>query len=297
MGVSRQRPRQVAETPTAARQFEFEVKRLANSLMFGADPSRFVGSGLEYAESRPYEPGDPVKSIDWRITARTGKPFVKQFEAVRQVPIYLVVDTSASMCLTSLTSPSHMTPRETKYAWAVRLAAALARAAQERLSPVGLLGAGSHELHIRPTLSKRVSLQWAHQLRTHDFSQHTRLSRSLETLAAVQKTSSLVLVLSDLQEDGVVGALEHLAVGHEAVTLWLEDPAERQLPARGYFRGREAETGRSFLLSRRTRYSKHESIRSALRDAGLEFLHLPIDEPVIPRLQHFLKHRKSLGHA
>ncbi len=274
---------------TARRQFEFEVKRLADSLNFGGDPSRFLGSGLEYAESRPYEPGDPVKSIDWRVTARTGKPYVKEYEATRQVAIYLVVDTSASMCVGST--------ERTKYEWAVRLAAALARAGQERMSPVGLLAAGDRDLRISPTLSTSTAMRWAHQLRLYDFGERTNLSVRLRTLAAALKAKSVVVVLSDMHEPAAFPALELLAASHEVITLWLEDPSEAAPPKRGIFRAREAETGQPFVLTRRTRLTAHDRIRNSLVDGGIEFLHLPIDQLVLPRVRHFLRHRKSLGHA
>ena len=280
---------QLPTAATARRQFEFEVKRLADSLNFGGDPSRYMGSGLEYAQSRPYEPGDPVKAIDWRVTARTGKPYVKEYEATRQVAVYLLVDTSASMCIGS--------GERTKYDWAVRLGAALARAAQERMSPVGLLAAGDRDLRVPPTLSSSSAMRWAHELRLFDFSERTQLSPRLRTLAASLKARTVVVVLSDLHEPEAFPALELLNASHEVIVLWLEDPAEAKAPARGLFRAREAETGRSFLLSRRTPLSSHTRIKDSLVDGGIEFLHLPIDQPVLPRVRHFLKHRKSMGHA
>ena len=280
---------QINDTPTAARQFEFEVRRLADSLVFGGDPSPFVGAGLEYAESRPYEPGDPIRSIDWRVTARTQRHFVKQYEATRQMPIYLLVDGSGSMCVGST--------RPTKYEWAVRLSAALAVAAQERMSPVGLLDVGGRGLHVRPTLSRSAAMTWAHQLRFYTFSQRTCLTERLRTLAASLQQRSLVLVLSDLHDVGVMDSLELVAANHEVIVLWLEDPTEKQWGSPGFFRAREAETGQRFLLSQRSQLPTHVRIRSQLADGGIEFLHLPIDEPVVAPLQHFLRHRKSMGHA
>lgn len=270
------------------RQFEFEIKLLADSLNFGGDPSRFLGSGLEYAQSRPYEPGDPVKLIDWRVTARTGKPYVKEYEATRQVPIHLVVDTSSSMCVGSI--------ERNKYYWAVRLAAGIGLAGLERMSPVGVMAGGDRDLRITPTLSSQTIMQWAENLRQYDFRERTVLSPKLRTLAASLKQRSIVFVLSDLHDPDVLPALELLATKHELIVLWLQDPAEAKLPRGGIYRAREAETGAKSVLHGRTPLAVAAHIRESLVQSAIEFLHLPIDEPILPRVRYFLKHRKSLGH-
>ncbi|MBE0542829.1 MAG: DUF58 domain-containing protein [Verrucomicrobia bacterium] len=269
------------------RQFALEIKRLADSLSFGTDSSPFLGSGIEYVQSRIYQPGDPVKAIDWRVTARTGKVHLKEYEAPKRVPVYLIVDTSASMCVSSQAM--------SKYAWAVKLAGALALTALARISPVGLIGGGEREMDAHPTLSRGRVFLWLHRLRRYRFNEQTHVGRKLSQLAGVLEARALVIVLSDLHDPQVVPALRLLAQAHDCVALQLQDPAERGRIGGGVFRAQEAETGRGFIATGRSRWLNEDAVTTELKEGGIDHLVLPINEPFLPRLRGYLRRRKSLG--
>jgi uncharacterized protein (DUF58 family) len=275
--------------PVDARQFEVAVKHLANSLNFGQEESVFHGAGLEYAQSRLYVAGDPVKSIDWKISARMGKLFIKEFQESKQIPLYLLLDTSASMCVTS--------QPVSKYSWAVQIATGIALAAQANMTPVGLLGCGARELHIRPTLSRNIVMEWSHQLRHHDFVEETSLAHRAREVAPSLKRRTMVIVLSDLHDPEAFPALQVLSQEHDCIVLHLQDPAEKQVKGVGLFRGVEAESGRAFVGHGRRAWVDTEGWKGELTRFGIDYLHLQTDQPILVKLRHFLKSRGFGGSA
>jgi uncharacterized protein (DUF58 family) len=271
-----------------SRQFLIAVKRLADSLSYGTDRSPFLGSGIEYVQSRPYQWGDPVRAIDWRVTARTGRFHVKEYEAPKRMPCYLLLDTSASMTVSSQ-------PRS-KYATAVHVAGGLAFACLDRVSPVGLVGVGDRNLRVEPSLSKPQIMQWLHALRHFRYDEATTLGRRIAELGPTLTSRCLLIVLSDLHDPQALPTLKPLAQKHDCVVLHLQDPAERGgLRGAGFLRAQEAESGRAFVTRGRRRWLDHEQVAQDLRRAGIDYLAIETNTHFVPQLRNFFRSRGLLG--
>lgn len=266
---------------------EIAVRRLADDLRGGQDDSPYVGPGIDYAQSRPYQDGDPVKDIDWRVTARSRRVYVKQYESLKTTPVYLVVDTSASMAVSST--------RLSKERLAALVAGGLGLAALHRLSPVGLLSCGRRSLHFGPSLSRGRVFQWLAALGRDRREEPTQLAERLSRLCALLHSGSLVIVLSDLYDPEAVPVVKRAAQRHDVVVLRIEDPAERGRLRGGLFRGCEAETGRSFVAHGRSRwFPGGDEPGSQLRKAGIDYAVLATDRPVVPPLRRLLAGRGGL---
>jgi len=274
-------------SPLSARQFVIGIRRLADDLTYGFDGSRYRGSGIDYVQSRPYLPGDPIRSMDWRVMARSGRYHVKEYEAPRRVPAWFLIDTSASMTISSLAT--------SKYELALRTAGGLALACLDRMSPVGVLGCGSRAIHIEPSLAKDLVLQWLLRLRRFAFDEPTRLVQRLHQLRPALKSRALVMVCTDLHEPGAVHAIAMLAQQHEVAVLQFQDPAEVTLRGVGILRAREAETGRPFVTHGRRALVDQQRITADLRRGGVGHLLIRTDQPFLPRLRQFLRGRGLAG--
>ncbi|MCB1096953.1 MAG: DUF58 domain-containing protein [Verrucomicrobiae bacterium] len=273
--------------PLDARQFHLAVKRLADSLGYGTDKSPFLGSGIEYVQSRPYQPGDPVKSIDWRVTARTGKHFVKEYEAPKRMPVYILIDSSASMVVTSQTL--------SKYAWALQVAGGLAFAALDRVSPVGVLAVGDRDFKMQPSLSRDQILQWLLRLRHYRYDGTTTLGAKIGELSPSLSNRSLLIILSDLHDPRALPALKLAGQRHDCVALQFQDPAEVDLRGSGFFHGQEAETGRAFISHGRKQWLDQEQVSSELKRSGIDHLLLRTDQKFVAKLRLFFRSRDLLG--
>jgi uncharacterized protein (DUF58 family) len=276
--------------------FDLVVRRLADDLAFGSDASRLLGSGLEYASSRPYVPGDSVRLLNWRLTARTGRAFVREYEALKRTAVYLVVDTSASMAVRSVA--------RSKHDLAVWIASALGLIAHRRMSPVALVGGGERTVPLVASLSRNDLWRSLEPLRASGHSdpgssgaetEGTQVGARLREASQRALRASLFVVLSDLHDPDAVPAIRSTAQRHDVCVLHLVDPAEIRPLRAGFVRARAAEGPQSFLSSGRAAFAPTEGVRDELLRSGADYLRLVTDEPFVPALRHHLGVRGMLA--
>ncbi|MGI9219559.1 MAG: DUF58 domain-containing protein [Woeseiaceae bacterium] len=223
-----------------ARAIALDVLRV-NSLQTGAYVSHFRGRGMEFDESRPYQPGDDPRSIDWRVTARSTTAYTKLFREERERPVLVMVDLRASM--------HFATQGCFKSVNASRAAALLSWAAHHRGDRLGglIFGDTTHR-ELKPKLGRQAALRFVHQLAEHpDWQSQERLdgddgeqqlTQAMSALRRVARPGSLVVILSDFQgfSRAAQSYLSSVARHNEVLALFLNDPIERELPPPGRYR-------------------------------------------------------------
>ena len=221
-----------------ARAIALDVLRV-NSLQTGAYVSRFRGRGMEFDESRPYQPGDDPRSIDWRVTARSTTAYTKLFREERERPVLVAVDLRSNM---------HFATRGCfKSVNASRAAALLAWAAHHRGDRLGglIFGDTSHR-ELKPRLGRRSALRFLHELAEHqDWQQRDpgvdssdALTQAMSALRRVARPGSLVVVISDFADftRQAQSYLSSVARHSEVLAVFMNDPIERELPPPGRYR-------------------------------------------------------------
>ncbi|WP_051305419.1 DUF58 domain-containing protein [Desulfogranum mediterraneum] len=246
--------------------------RQVRSLQAGRLLSPFRGRGMEFVEARPYQPGDDIRHLDWRLTARLGKAHSKVFQEERERTVLFWVDLSPSMFFAT---------RGAFKAVVAAHAAALIGWNAARLGDRvgGILTSPGHHLEIRPQQGKRGVLQLIRQLVRHPAWQQAAAPPEPEPepgerfrrLRRVVKPGSLLFLLSDLRglssEDEL--QLSRMARHSDLVICHLHDRLERQLPPAGSYRitnGRQDKTLFTANPSYRRRYAQAFTLRQ-------EYLH------------------------
>lgn len=248
------------------RQIELRSRLVSEHLMAGQSLSVFKGRGLDFADVREYVPGDDVRRIDWNVTARLRKPFIKRHLEERELVMMIVVDLSAS---------GHFgTGDQTKRELAAEIAGALAFAAIRDNDRVGLLlHTDRVERYIPPRKSRQHVTQLLHTLLFHEpKSQGTSIQTALNFLNNIIHRPAVVFVISDFHDDGFERSIKSTNQRHEVIAFPLTDRREAELPDVGIATLTDPETGEVMEIDTsdpkvRSLWTRlHDERRRAMRD-------------------------------
>ncbi|HET7458891.1 MAG TPA: DUF58 domain-containing protein [Gemmatimonadaceae bacterium] len=295
--------RVVGVPPEILRQvklIELRTRGLVNSLFSGEYRSVFKGQGMEFAEVREYQPGDEVRSIDWNVTARMRRPFVKRYIEERELTVMLAVDLSGS--------ERFGTVRRFKSEVATELGAVIAMSAIRNNDRVGILLFTDRVEHVvPPRKGRRHALRVIRDLLVHEPSGcGTDIPGALEYLGRMLRHHTIVFVISDFQDEGIERPLRVLAQQHDVVAVTVEDPSERELPNVGLARFTDPETGTTLDVDTsdptvRAQYAarvseEHAARRQLLRRLAIDEIAVRTDQPVIEPLLKFFRSRETRSH-
>lgn len=279
------------------RRIEITTSKLVTDMLSGQYESVFKGRGIEFDEVREYQPGDEIRSIDWNVTARMGRPFIKKFVEERQMTVIILLDVSGSSYFG--------TTKRLKSELAAEISAVLAFAATQNKDRVGL------EIftdHIEKFIPPRKGL--SHVLRVirealyfKPKGRGTDIASALKYLDGITTRRVVAFVISDFFAKDYKKALSIANKKHDVVAITITDPREVTLPDVGLIELQDAETGSTFLVdtsnkSVREKFSakshamieEREKIFSAV---SMDHIDIKTDQPYVEELIKFFKQRKK----
>ena len=286
-------PRQIIQK---IRQIEIRTRHLVNDVFSGEYHSVFKGRGMEFAEVREYEPGDEIRSIDWNVTARLGRPYVKRFIEERELTVILMADASASK--------SFSTVNRMKGEIAAEICALLAFAAIQNNDRVGLLMFTDQiEKFIPPKKGRTHILRVIREvLYTRPEHRGTDIAQALDYLNRLLTRRCIVFIISDFLASDYTKPLRVASKRHDVVAVTVTDPRELDLPGIGLIELEDAETGEEVLVDTgdeawRRQYAEYNAAMREDRDqqfriTGVDAIHIRTDQPYIDPLLQFFKLRE-----
>ncbi len=277
------------------RRIEIRTRKLVNESLAGGYHSVFKGQGMEFSEVREYQFGDDVRSIDWNVTSRMGRPFVKKYKEERELTVVLVVDASASGTFGSA--------EQVKSEVMAEICALLAFSAIRNNDRVGLiLFTDRVEKFVPPAKGQRHVLRVIREILFHrPVGRGTDLNGALEYLGRVIRRRAVVFLVSDFLTRDFERSLRLVNRVHDLVALSVRDPRESELPAVGMVALEDAETGvvqvvdtvapRLRQAFREAALAGQQRLRDLFRRLGIDTVELANGEPYDVPLVRFFHER------
>lgn len=281
------------------RKIEIRTRGLVSNIFGGEYHAAFKGQGMEFAEVRPYQVGDDIRSIDWNVSARNGETYIKIFEEEREQTLMLVVDVSGSGDFGSR--------NKFKREIAAEICAIIAFSAIQNNDKVGLLLFSDQvERFVPPKKGRRHVLRLIRDLFAHEpQSRGTDLNAAANHLLHVLNRRSILLLISDFLDTGYETLLRAVARRHDTIAVHLQDPREETFPSVGLVELTDAETGETIVLDTGSRAARQAFAEQAARQqaATIELLRrirvdrVPIrtDEGYVEPLIRFFRHRNKMA--
>lgn len=280
------------------RYLQIRTSKTVNDVLAGEYKSAFRGAGMEFDEVREYQPGDEVRSIDWNVTARQGRPFVKRFHEERELTVIFVVDLSASGQFGS--------GERSKNDLAAELCALLSFSAVKSNDKVGLILFTDHiERFIPP--GKGISHAMRIIREVLGFSpqgRQTNIATALDFLGKVIRKRAVVFLISDFLSGGYEKPLRMLSRRHDMIAVTVSDLRERMLPAVGLLELEDAETGECYLIDTGSQAVRQDyaqlaenqqnALRTGLRSMGIDQLDIGTEREYQHAVAAFFRHRERL---
>ncbi len=286
-----------AEIIRQVRKVEIRTRAMVNDLFSGGYHSVFKGRGMEFAEVREYMPGDDVRTIDWNVTARTGRPHVKIFSEERELTVMFLVDTSSSLLFGSA--------GQSKLDIAAELCAVLAFSAARNNDKTGCILFGEQvNTVVPPRKGSNHALRIVREvLAANAYGRATDMAGALAYLMRVVRRRGIVFLISDFLCSGHEKQLRLTARKFDLIPVTVNDPREFSLPDIGRIRLTDAESRIDAVIDTsdetiRKRYAdrgakREQELDLLLRSAGLDRIRIMTDMPYIHPLVEFFHKRAN----
>ncbi len=281
------------------RQIEFVTKKAVTEVMTGQYKSRFRGSGMQFSEHRVYQHGDDVRHIDWKASARTREPLIKQYEEERELTVLLLIDVSGSQTFGSRT--------RSKGDLAAEVAAFLSFAAAYSGDRVGMiLFSDQIEKMIRPAKGRQHVLRMIGEVLAYKpVGKKTQLASALDAATRLMKHSGVVFVLSDFLDDHFDQALKRLSRKNDVIAIHTFDEREQDFPSVGCLKVQHPETGEAYYVDTQTRafqnwfLERKEKLaltQQRLVQSQVDYVRIQSSEDYGSSLVRFFQKRSTKGH-